>query len=590
MIQPRPTTIGEILTLSKQFQVPRFQRGYAWGKSEASEFLEDLESEADSGRGLFLGTLIFDISDQSEKKMTIVDGQQRITTILLLLVACRNLAKKTKAEGIAHQTQQRITFVDPASAKSLGPLLIASESIKELFEAICDYNWDGRFPLKVGLKSVKRQINRVKPVYDLFDDFLRNYDNPKLTRLLDAIYKTRAIRIDIEGEEEAFSIFERTNARGADLEISDLLKNYLYQQGVEGLDETWSQIIRNSNGTILKMLKYFYVSRKGYVRKSDLYRKLKEYCKEIGGAGKLVEDLRKFSEFYSAVRKEEAAEVIQRFFESLPCKSIAADQDKYERVHFALQGLRLFKISQIYPLIDAATQCFARTGNCDSRSQSKVLVRLFDSMEKYHFINNAICDRIGNEVEKLYAGFCEKYAQSKDFEKTTNELVVLLRKQLATEEEFATRFCQISYSQETIPLINYIFDRINNVGLAPGERTRIFNPQEGMIRKNHNIEHFLPQSAEDDPKIDPETREAVNNIGNLLVVSYRANSSLGDLSPQKKVERMTGDLAKKIQNMAYVKTFIGRYEKTFASWDKNAIATRAQDLAKESYREVWAIK
>jgi uncharacterized protein with ParB-like and HNH nuclease domain len=589
MIQPKPATIGEILTLSKQFLVPEFQRGYAWDKSEASEFLGDLQSEADAGRGLFLGTLIFDISGEKEKKMIIVDGQQRLTTILLLLIACRNLAKEIKAEGIAQQTQQRITFVDPTNAKSLGPLLIASESIKDVFESMCDYGWEGKFPLKIGTKTVKRQINRVKPVYDLFDDFLRNHDGAQLSRLLEAIYKTRVIRIDIEGEEEAFSIFERTNARGADLEISDLLKNYLYQQRVPALDDKWSEIIGNSKGTILKMLKYFYVSRKGYVSKSELYRKLKEYCRETGGADKLVEELRKFSEFYAAVRKEEGPEVIRRYFESLACKSVSTDQDKYERVHIALQGLRLFKISQIYPLVDAAITCFVRTGACNNRTQSKMLIKLLDTMEKYHFINNAVCDRIGNEVEKLYAGYCEKYALSKDFDKTTNDFIAALRKQLASEEEFTTRFSQITYSPQNISLIAYIFDRINNFGLAPGERIPIFSPQPSTKRKNHNIEHFYPQKPDEDVSLDPETREALDNIGNLLVVSFRANSSLGNLPPRKKVEKMTGELAKKIQNMPYIKTFIQKYEKAFDSWDKKAIQERANQLATEAYREVWKI-
>src|ERR1700733_4414170 len=99
MIQPKLANIGEILGLSNQFVVPKYQRRYAWDKSEASEFLGDLQSEADAERGLFLGTLIFDISEEKEKKMTIVDGQQRLTTILLFLIACRNLAKKIKDEG-----------------------------------------------------------------------------------------------------------------------------------------------------------------------------------------------------------------------------------------------------------------------------------------------------------------------------------------------------------------------------------------------------------------------------------------------------------------------------------------------------------
>ena len=109
MIQPRPTTVGEILTLSKHFIVPKYQRGYAWEKSEAEEFLNDLQTEAQFGRGLFLGTLIFNIRDDAHDKITIVDGQQRLTTIFLLLIACRALANTIQATGISQETQKRIT-------------------------------------------------------------------------------------------------------------------------------------------------------------------------------------------------------------------------------------------------------------------------------------------------------------------------------------------------------------------------------------------------------------------------------------------------------------------------------------------------
>ena len=86
MIQPKSTTLGEILTLSKHFVVPRYQRGYAWEANEAGEFLDDLESEAEVGRGLFLGTIIFNVAEDAEDKIEIVDGQQRLTTIFLLLI------------------------------------------------------------------------------------------------------------------------------------------------------------------------------------------------------------------------------------------------------------------------------------------------------------------------------------------------------------------------------------------------------------------------------------------------------------------------------------------------------------------------
>lgn len=254
-----------------------------------------------------------------------------------------------------------------------------------------------------------------------------------------------------------------------------------------------------------------------------------------------------------------------------------------------MQGLRLFKISQIYPVISAALACFVRNGASNNRSLSKIFVRLLEDMEKYHFINNAICDRIGNEVEKLYANYCVKFATSDDFEKTTNELIGSLKKQLASKEEFSTRFREISYSPETIPVIAYIFDRMSNSGLDPGERVPIFNPTKGVRRKSHNIEHFYPQKPNANMKVDLQTLDAVDNIGNLLAISFKTNSSLGNLSPKEKLDKLKGELGKRIENLRYVQAFIQRYEKASATWDRSEIEKRAIDLASEAYGEVWRI-
>lgn len=587
MIQPKSTTIGEILTLSKHFVVPTYQRGFAWEANEASEFLSDLLAESEAGRGLFLGTLIFNVAQEPEGRIVIVDGQQRLTTIFLMLVACRELAKKIKTDGIAQETQKRITVTDPTTAQSRGPLLEASETIKDVFENMAKTDWDGTFPQKIGPKPVKRQSRRIRPVYEFFKKQINEFDQPKLSRLLESIYKTRVIRIDIDGDEEAFSIFERTNARGTDLEVSDLLKNYLYQQKVPELDDKWKETLQNSEGTILKMLKYFYVATNDHVNKSELFPKLKSYCKQVGGAEPLVEELLQFSKFYVTVRKEQGANLIKDYFASIGFKSIASESDKYQRVHLSLQALRLFKVSQNYPVIYAAINGVRKNGGFESKSMAKQFIRLLDAMEKYHFVNNAVCDRVGNEVEKLYANFSHKFSRSKDIDATTNELLNSLRKQLASETEFTSRFSEITYASDTVPLIAYIFDRFSNHNVDPGERVNIFDPQPGVRRNNHNVEHWLAQNPEDGLVIDSPTLQAIDNIGNLLVISFRANSSLGNVPPAKKVSRLNGDLSKKIQNLHYVRDFLQEYGPVADNWDEKQINKRAQKIARDAYDRIW---
>lgn len=591
MIKPNPASIGDILNSPIQFAVPEYQREYTWGKNEAIEFFEDLKSYADSGIGsLFLGTLIFDISKKNQKKIKVVDGQQRITTILLFLIACRNVARQINAVDLATLIQTKITFTDPTTAESLGCRLIASESIREVFETISsDFSWDGTFQPKLGKKPVKRQVNRIKPIYDFFYTEINNLDQPKLSKFLKAIYEAYVVRIDIEDELEAFSIFERTNARGVDLEVSDLLKNYLFSERVEGLEEIWPQIIESSDGTLLRMLKYFYVAKKGYVTKSELYKKLRLYGTNIGPS-QLVKEVDDFSRFYSAIRTADKVG-IKNYFYSIECSAIANDQSKNEEIYLALEGLRLFKIVQIYPLIYAAISCFIRDGGGDDPKLSKKLIQMFDVMEKYHFINTAICERMGNEVEKLYADFCVIYAdKNKKFEDTTKDLINSFKKRLVTENEFTSRFVELAYLSETIPLISYIFDRINNVGRRPGQRLSIFNPDQKITRRNHNIEHFYPQNPEGDMKPDSDMiQDVVDNIGNLLVISFRTNSKLGNLSPEKKMEQLKGASAKEIENMLYIQEFVKEYNDSVSSWGKETIDRRAKELAELAYRKVWKI-
>lgn len=587
MINPNPATIEDLLNSSIQLEVPRYQREYKWGTNEAGDFWEDLKSYADSGEGsLFLGTLIFDIAEkESKKSIKIVDGQQRITTILILLIACRKLAEKINSQKIANKIQDKISFENPTTGEFVGCRLIASESIKEVFQHLSNANWNGVFPEKLGSKQVKRQVNRIRPIFDYFSKQIEGYDHTYLSHLLETIYKSYIVRIDIQEEIEAFKIFERTNARGMDLEASDLLKNYLFSQAGSVVEDYWYQIIELSEGTALRMLKYFYVSKNGYVTKSDLYKKLKAYGKSTGHL-EMVQELEKFASFYNAIRSADEPKM-KNYFGQIGLTAIEADQEKFQEIYFSIEGLRLFKITQIYPLISAAIDCYIRNGFGENNNLSKKLIKFFNTLENYHFINNAICERIGNEVEKLYSDYSKIYAQSDSFDDVTHEFYLALKGQIAVQDEFVSRFIDISYQLSSIPLISYIYDRINNMGAKPGHRVKIFYPDEKILRRNHNIEHFYPQKPNPVDNLPTLTAEEIDNIGNLLTISFRTNSKLSNFSPRQKSEMLSGELLREIQNLDYVRKFLEVYKDDVNDWGKEAISKRARDLAEIAYNSVW---
>jgi hypothetical protein len=591
MISPSSTKIETLLSSSLRFTVPRYQREYAWKESEVEEFMEDVLSHSSNDSGnLFLGTLIFDVSDEKKNRLIVVDGQQRITTIIILLVACREVAKKLGEDALSMLIQQRIAYVDNATGKSVGFRLDASKSIKEVLDYISGSEWDGEFPEKIGKQSVRRQVNKIKPIYNYFVAKLKDFDQPTLSKFLSSVYSSYVVRIDIPNQMEAFSIFERTNARGVELEVSDLLKNFLFKSGVSGLEDRWEQIVQNSDHTLLRMLKYFYVSREGYVAKSDLYKKLKSHS-DLTSPDSLVRELEDFSDFYLACRTA-GSEDIHEYFVSIGCVGMDDKQYRSDPIYRALEGLRLFNVSQFYPLAYAAVRSFMRTVEGKKALADKLsheLIALFNVLENYHFINTAICGKMGNEVEKLYADFSQQFAISNDFSAVTKALIKILREGKAPFSEFASKFAELAYSLSDLPLIAYIFDRINNVGLKPGQLVTIFNPNKTYLRKNHNIEHFYPQNPNKNMTPDPEALRVVNNIGNLLAISLFVNTKLDNKSPAEKIEKLRGELKGNVQNMVYVQEFIETYGDQADSWGKDNIERRAVDIAKDAYHRVWTI-
>src|ERR1035437_2965464 len=212
MFNPVPTRLEDIFNSPSQFAIPVYQREYKWGKEEALELIEDLESYTDTaGKNLFLGNLIFEKSHG--QKTFVVDGQQRLTTLLLLLIACRMRARELALTKLEPRIQEKITFMDSTTGESLGCRLIASESVREVFEHMANISWDGKFPSVINKKPVKRKINRIKPIYDSFLKQVSELNQVELSKFLGAIYNSYVARIEVESEVEALSIFERTNAR-----------------------------------------------------------------------------------------------------------------------------------------------------------------------------------------------------------------------------------------------------------------------------------------------------------------------------------------------------------------------------------------
>lgn len=582
MLKPDSTSILDIFSAPQKVVVPKYQRNFAWGKTEAQELIEDVKTKTDDQNfNLFLGTIIFDTSQSaSEKIMSIIDGQQRITTASILLIACRQIAKK-KNPQFAAAIQEKISFKDPYSGKYSGQRLVVSPSIKEIYEHISKDNWIGDFPDRIGTKQVKRQVNKVRPLFEYFWEEIKNLSKEGLEKFVRSLYDAYFIRINIENTSQAFDIFERMNARGLPLDVADLLKNHLFANIDTGdIGERWNQIIENAGSTPLRMLKYFWVSKRGYVKKSELYRGIKEYSKK-NDPNKLLDELEDFSYFYWMIREGELTET-KEYLRDKKLSEIVSNESYLQQFFSSIEGLRLFRITQVYPVLYSALVAYQKL-----RDRSpKDLINLLDVFERYHFINNVICERVGNEVEKIYTEYAHDFNKEK-FSILVENLRKTLKERLAKKDEFISNFSSLSYEPDSMALICYIFDRINNdlVNARGGQRVRLFFPDPNVQRKNFNIEHFLSQKIKKEKNVDKETLEAVDNIGNLLVISRHTNSDLGSLNPKEKIKSLINN-PEYTNNLPYLLNFISNY-RTIEKWDKDLINKRAIELAELSYNKIW---
>ena len=597
MRDPNKFTVEQLLRDDCQFVVPKYQRGYDWkGNTEVKDLFNDLEAciKAQHHKDLFLGTMIFDVSNEKKGYVEIIDGQQRLTTLVIILIACREFAKnELENSDFAHSTQQIICRTDPLLEEPRNQL-IASKTILDVFNHICKKDWDGKFPdaleIKGKRRQVKRQVARVRPIFNVaYSEISRLCEEDPSTNfreLLRQVYKrTYVIKIEIEDRAEAFEIFERTNARGRGLEISDLLKNFLFSKSSEVADfdveEGWKRITENAGNGILRMLKYFWISRNGHISSRDLYRNIREYAQTIG-IDKFCRELEEFSIYYRAYYSDEQSELKSWLLD----KQFDANDMYLNEFVRSASALKMFRITQVVPLLFAALNAFLDTPS--GKRNVKTLLTLVRLLEFYHFANNKICDRVGNEVEKLYAEFSNKFADTDDFAITVGELKAKLLDQMVGRDEFIGAFKNISYNNSTeLNTIRYIFDMLVNVKVKDGQRKYLLdynNVQKG-VRGSFDIEHLLPRSTK---KSDLEEFDYVDELGNLLVIPKQINGILGNSDFHKKLDVLVNP-SNYSNNIKHVDDYLKEFALShhdIPNWGKDEISERTSKLGADIFNIV----
>lgn len=598
MITPLRQTIDQILSNSVILHIPTYQRPFDWGKEELSEMLSDIKSSLKNDEKLFLGNFIFEevTNQNSTKSIKIVDGQQRVTTISLILIAIRQRAKELKDDLFAKELHDFIA-ISSSIRRTDSPKFIPSISIKDLFHHMCNFQWDSKFPSHLDGVDIRSQVIKIKPLYNNICLELNGLSIDELKDFALSLLNAYVITLNVSDEEDVFSIFERTNARGLDLNAADLLKNYLFSFEDTTINDHWDVIVENSGSTLLKMMKYFWVSSNGYIQQSQLYRSIKHFLntKKSSGVGEVisfVEEVKTFSDYYRIInRVADQEKQLKDWFDTNNLNFLGSNQSYLQEIVRSLIALRLFRVTQPTPLIYSI---FQAAKNCGLNDPSKIS-RLIRVIENYSFINNVISGKTANEVERYYARFSVEFSTTKDFNLTTNNFIKGLKSKLATKTEFQSSLIEeLTYenSKKKYELLIYFFDRYNNYDFTKNKYLkgsnyyRLYEPEISFTKRNNNIEHLYPQTPPN-PLTD-EQKVIINQLGNLVLVSKHTNSILGNKSVDEKIRILKGKRSL-FSNINYIEALFDFYDSK-GKWDFDTIQERSILLSEIAYDHLWAVK
>ena len=251
------------LLSSSYYKIPRFQRPYSWDLENVQEFWNDVIQ--DTPKDYFIGSMV--VYTAGKQKYGVVDGQQRLTTIAILLCVLRNTLDsydlKDLAKGVHNLIERRNIDNKPE-------FILSTESSYPYFQDHIQ-KW-GKPEIKIELmneeENIKRaydQLNRlvqdvVQSVHSdptLSDESKSETLEQKLVEIRDALLDLKLIFVKLDNEDDAYMIFETLNTRGKDLGLTDLVKNHLTRHlktRSASIDHTkikWESILETIHGSLV---------------------------------------------------------------------------------------------------------------------------------------------------------------------------------------------------------------------------------------------------------------------------------------------------------------------------------------------------
>lgn len=563
-LQAGETTLNKLLNTSRQFIVPIFQRNYSWQKSQYEQLWFDIlrASKFKEKQNHFIGSIVYiDMGTPAGRpqQLLLIDGQQRLTTISILLCAIKDYVQKfnleTKLINLAKIKNQFLYNSDEIDEDRYKLLLNVQD--KETYIKLIDNT----------IFTVNKPATNIIKCYEFFyeriEDFIKQHG--QIDEIYAGIFKLSLVSISLDKDSDnPQMIFESMNSTGKDLSQTDLLRNYLlmdltpekqtrlYKTYWKPMEELFGEdIYKNDVNKFDYFIRDFLTlkSDTGYICKiNNVYENFKRYyldnnCEKFV----VLKDLFTYAKYYACIdllqEKDDELKLYWQEFKKL---------DSHVVYPFLLKlyddySCQILIKEDFKKILQVVISYLWRRAICEipTNSLSKTFATLYQAVDKDDYVNSVIKAFVFKSSYKRFPS---------DYE---------VREKLQTKDIYHFR------------LRKYLLEALENY---------YHKEPIDLNTANYTIEHIMPQNIEHNlswqQMLGEDWQEVhslyLHSLGNLTITGYNA-----EMSNKSFVEKVNGESGFKHSHL--------KLSESIAQcdvWNKKAIQRRTNILT-DIILKIW---
>ncbi|MBX7490381.1 DUF262 and DUF1524 domain-containing protein [Helicobacter turcicus] len=544
-----------------QFIIPIYQRTYSWDEEQCEKLWQDIwQIGTNEKKAHFIGSVIYihenTYHHSSINQLLVIDGQQRITTLTLLLEALREIIDD-EIEGFSQAEIRDYYLINQYGKNEEKYKLILTQNDKDTLISLIDND-----------KAKPKEISsKIQANFDFFKEKLEK-NKDKLETICKGISKLLIIDVALErGKDDPQLIFESMNSTGKKLSQSDLIRNYMLMDlppdKQSRFYEKYWRVMELEFGENFNKTKqnkpdkqsfdyfvrhYLTIKNEGNITNLDkIYDDFKEYRQNQGITREdLLVDLQIYAHFYCTM-------------------AFGKEGDKELKSSF--KNLKALDCEVAYPLLLELYRDY--TENTLSKNDFLEILKLIES----YVLRRAVCGIPTSALNKTFASFAKNIKKDQYLESLKAYFSLQKSNTIFPND---TKFHDALINKDDFYKFSkksYFFDRLENL-----------DRKERVSINGYTFEHIMPQNIDNSTEWQKELGENwqeihekyLNTLGNLTLTGYNSEYSN---KPFKEKQNTKGGFKESPLRL-------NQGLKNIESWNEQAIKQRAEELAKDALK-IW---